>query len=425
LLSGNIFFVFLRALRGEKFSLHLNAACSVAGNIVYVLGRFFIILLITRFFSPAEVGKIIFALAVATPLSFLFNMEIRTVYVTDAAATFNIGHALVLRIFTNLFFFAVLLAVGLSVGPWRADSTVLLVLLAALVRALESWSDVYLAVFQKFERMALWAVSQFLKTSLVLIWVWLIAGRTDNIAAVLLGWAAVTLLILLVFDRTFAHRVTPIHWTFDTRILLNLARDAFPLGLFVTVSILNSWIATYFIKHNLDYDAVAYFGVLLNYVNGLSSLQNGVNQAILPRWALYCSTDRPKFWKLLVVVLALAWLAVLSLIALVLWRGRWILATFHKPEYAQYAGLFALMIAAAGVIMTGMILGDAVLAARRFKSRLLAVAIGLAVNLIACSLLIPRYALTGAALATLASAAAIALAGAALLPFKKISVIKP
>jgi O-antigen/teichoic acid export membrane protein len=400
-------------------SLPANAAWSVAGNIAYVTGRFLIILLMTRFFTPEQVGQIIFALAVATPASFFFNMEVRSVYVTDTAESFNVGHALAFRQASNLIFLVVILVGCLAVGGLHPAQNLILIVLAALVRSVESWADVYLAVFQKNERMSLWAVSQFLKTALVLLWVWLIAGYTQNIAWILVGWGGGTLLIVLVFDRLWAHRITPIHIRWEPKPLFNLARGAFPLGLFVTVSILNSWIAAYFIKHNLDYAAVAYFGVLLNYVNGLSSIQNGINQAVLPRWALYYAHHRRKFWKLLAVVLAGAWGAILPLIAVVLWRGRWILATFHKPEYADYADLFALMIVAAGVILTGMILGDAVLAARRFKSRLLAVSVGLAANILACLLLIPRWQLLGAAWAVIISAVAIVLVCAVLLTPKR------
>ena len=75
---------------------------AMAGNIFYVAGRFLIVLLMTRYFPSHQVGRVIYALAVVTPLSFLINMELRSVYVTDTTGLLKPGHCLTSRLISNL-----------------------------------------------------------------------------------------------------------------------------------------------------------------------------------------------------------------------------------------------------------------------------------------------------------------------------------
>ncbi len=50
-------------------------------------------------------GAVLFALAVVTPLSYLVNMELRPVYVTDARGWVSASHCLGVRLVSNCFVF--------------------------------------------------------------------------------------------------------------------------------------------------------------------------------------------------------------------------------------------------------------------------------------------------------------------------------
>ena len=64
-------------------TLSTNAAWAVAGNLFYAGGRFLIVVILTKHFASEQVGRVLYALAVVTPLSYLINMELRSVFVTD------------------------------------------------------------------------------------------------------------------------------------------------------------------------------------------------------------------------------------------------------------------------------------------------------------------------------------------------------
>ena len=161
----------LSSAGGVGGSLSANAAWAVLGNVVFVIGRILVIIVLTRFFPSGDVGQVIYAMAVVTPLSFLVNMELRSVFVTDTHNEITIGHCLTSRVISNvIFFFCLLLICSLSSSVDPRQSSVI-ILMVGSIRAVESLADVYLAVLQKYEQMKRWSVSQGLKTIIVLLWV--------------------------------------------------------------------------------------------------------------------------------------------------------------------------------------------------------------------------------------------------------------
>ncbi len=388
----------------KKVKLSVNTAWAVLGNLAYVGGRIVIVVLLTRQFTSVEVGRVLYALAVVTPLSYLINMELRPVFVTDTHSHIKPGHCLASRLVSNTILMAVLLVLcTVQWADWNWERCII-ILSAGAVRGSESWADVYLGVFQKCERMRLWAVSQVSKTVLVLLWVVFMPFWTDNINWMLAGWLAATLLVILLYDRVYAGRLVRVKLRWELTIVKRLICLGFPLGVFVTLAILNQQVAQYFIEHELGYSAVAYYGVFMMYVSGMTTVQNGVNQAVLPRLAQYFGKNKRQFLKLLGIVLGTSVLVMVAGLIMVGWQGRAILRILNGEEYAKYASLFFLMICAGCLLLVGMILGDAIIACHRFKSRMVAVGVGLAVNVIVCWRYVGDYGLKGAVWAAVLSA---------------------
>jgi len=399
----------LSSADGAGGSLSVNAAWAVLGNIVFVIGRILVIVVLTRFFPSDNVGQVLYAMAVVTPLSFLVNMELRSVFVTDTRNEITISHCLTSRIISNvIFFFCLLVICGISLSADPRQSGVIILLVGA-IRAVESLADIYLAVLQKYEQMKRWSISQGLKTTIVLLWVVVMPLWTGNIIWMLLGWLITTILVVWFYDRPQAQKFMPVQMHWDIAALGRLVQRGFPLGLFVTLAMLNQQVAQYFIKHELGYAQVAYFGVLILFVNGATAVQNGINQAILPRLAMYYAAGNGQFGRLLAKALGLSWL-VMSLVLVVVWLGgELILRLLFGDEYARYADLFLIVMVACSVLLTAMILGDAVVACHRFKSRLMAVALGLLVNVAICQQFMGTYGLATAAWAALVSSTTIAV----------------
>jgi len=388
---------------GSQRSLSKNSAWAVAGNIMAAGGRFLIVVVLVKFLPSEKVGQALLGLAIVTPLSYLINMELRLVLVTETKEQISVGHYLTTRLVSNVIlaiFLLVLCAIQRERWGWEKNAIILLV---GAIRAAESWTNIYLAVLQKHERMKYVAISGGLKVTLVLAWAAAMSLLTKQIHLVLLGWPGAVLLVGWFFDRRFASHFSDVRPHWDKSAFSRLVRLGFPLGIFVAVAILNQSVAQYFISGMLSDSAVAYFGCLGSFVIGAQAIQNGVNQSVLPRLARYFVQTRAEFWKLLGKVLALSWLVMGIGLILVWYQGELILRLAYSGEYAQYAGLFFLVVLAGCILLTGMILGDAIIACQRFKSRLLAVVLGLIVNVLICWLFIGRYGLAAAVWAAVIS----------------------
>jgi len=399
----------------SKGSLSTNAAWAVAGNISYGAGRLLIFVILAKAFDQEQVGQFVLSLAIVTPLSFLLNMELRLVLVTDTKGLVDVGYCLAVRLVSNAVLALVLLGfceVMRNGWGWDGDKIALMLLVGG-VRMVESMADLYLGVLQKHERMKNVAISQTLKTLAVLLCAALAAQWSDDIWPVVAGWLLAVLLVGWYYDRRCAWRHQPvgIHWS--SGVSKDLVKLAFPLGIFVTITSFNDGVGRYFVGYFMGDAVVAYLAAMLFVVTGAAAVQNGVNQSVLPRLAVYYASNIDAFWKLLRRVLALSWLAMAGLLAVVWWQGKLIVRIISRTEYVDYlyapeqvkdVPLFVLVIFAGCVLLTGMIVGSALMACHRFKSNLAAVALGLAVNVIICWLYVGDYGVRAAAWAGIFSA---------------------
>ena len=399
---------------GRGRSLPINTAWAVAGNGFYAGGRFVAFVLLTQLLSTEQVGQFVLALAIVTPLSFLVNMELRLVLVTDTQGRVDAGHCLTTRLMSNVVLVGCLGGLCWALHEaaprqWGWDMSVVL-LWAGAVRMVESWADVYLAVLQKHERMKHVAISQGLKTGLLLVWV-LLAGKVrGDIVWVLQGWVGIIVLVGWYYDHRQAARYASVRPKWSGRASEQLLRWGFPLGVFVAITSVNASVAQYFIKFSWGDTVVAYYGALVFVVGGLASVQNGVNQSVVPRLARYWAESGRDFWRLLAKVVGWSWVVLAGVLVLVWWQGELILGLFYPAEYAEQGRVFAVVMLGGCFLLTGMTLGDAVVACQRFKSRAMAVGLGMTVNVALCWLYVDEHGLAGAAWAAVVSSGVTMLA---------------
>jgi O-antigen/teichoic acid export membrane protein len=84
--------------------------------------------------------------------------------------------------------------------------------------------------------------------------------------------------------------------------------------------------------------------------------------------------------------------------------GRPILLLLYRPEYADSLGVFLWLGVAAGISYIASFLGYAMTAARYFRAQLPVFLIATLVTAVGCAILVPRYQLSGAAIATIFAA---------------------
>ncbi len=381
--------------KDQVTSVKTNMMWSASGSLFYSFGRFFAFMLFAKYLNQVQLGQFALSLAIVTPLSFLINMELKVIYVTDQEGKINFSSFISLRWITNSIFFVVLVCLCLVLRDQWSLGMLITLLLVGLIRIVESLGEVYIAVLQRAEKMNRIGQSQAIKSLLVLFWSWIILNFIGNMYLVLVGWVILTLVMIYFYDRRWAKNVISSSFRFDKSSLARLARLAFPLGIFVTITSFSTGIARIFIEHKLTIELVGYYAALTMFISGLASIQNGVNQSVLARMAVYFSTNISALKRLIYKMLTLTWAGVFAILLFVYYKGEWVLNLIYNEAFAEYAYLFWIVILAGLFHFSGMLLGDAIVASGRYKSRLVAVLIGLIIKFIGFSLVVDTYGLKG------------------------------
>lgn len=393
-----------------------NTVWGLIANVLFGVGRLAVLVVIAHFYGSLQVGWFVLAWAIVTPLSYLLNMEMRMVLVTDTTGQVQVGHCLSTRLLGSVVLLACLMLICIARrGVWDTDKCVI-VMLVGILRAVECCADIYLAVLQKHEQMKRIAISHALKISLLAVVVALTLWSGRSMQWILIAQMAVIVVIGVIYDRRQAGAVGDVRWRWHWSATVRLVTWSLPLGVFLAIVGLNDAVGRYFLSHYVGDCAVGHFGILMVVLTAMAMAQAGINQAVLPRFARYFQQDVGAFVKLLCKLLALCWSGSLALMLAAWLIGRQIMAFALPQEYLQYSPLLVVVVLGGLILLTAMIIGDAVVACHRFMSRAVIVGAGLFFNTLICWLSISAgYGVAGAVWAMVCSALVSAVVGGVVL----------
>ena len=402
-----------------------NFAWTAAGNAVYAGCQWAAVVVLARAVDASAVGEWSFAFAVTTPVFLLADLQLRTVYVTDPDGHVAFGAFLGLRLVATLAACAGLL--GFALLRSAGGGVALAIVAVSAAKSIESGSEMLYGVFQKRERMDLVARSLLLRGPLGLL---AVAGVVTATGSVPLGAAALALaglLVLLGHDVPTllrlpdAPRPRP---RFARRTLVRLLRTALPLGLVTGLVALNASIPRYFLEAAWGTAELGVFAAMSYCVFAGGLLVNALGQSAVTRLArLYSSGDGQGFRDLMLRLVACGLgLSALALAAAYL-AGQRILELLYGPEFAAQPATFVIVVLGGSIGYVASFLGYGMTAARWFRVQAPLFAGLAALNVLACSLLVPRFASRGAALATVVTALA-GLAGSLVIQARALRALR-
>jgi O-antigen/teichoic acid export membrane protein len=144
----------------RPLTLRHNFSWTLTGNTVYAASQWGILVLLAKIGNPEIVGQFTLGLAVTAPIFMLTNLQLRAIQATDATQRFRFNDYLGLRLLgTGI---ALLIVLGITLLGYRQE-TGLIILLIALAKALESFSDVVYGLLQQHEQMDRVAISLMLR----------------------------------------------------------------------------------------------------------------------------------------------------------------------------------------------------------------------------------------------------------------------
>jgi O-antigen/teichoic acid export membrane protein len=390
------------ASRSVPVRLSVMTAWSIAGNAIYGLGQWAMVVLLARMGSREMVGDFALALAVAAPIDLFGRLGLRTIQATDAARSYRFGQYLGLRLAMSSLTVLVTAVVAIALG--YSSAIVQVTALVAVAKSFEAISDVAYGQMQLRDRLDLVAGSLSIKSvlSLALLYLGVRYGGTlvAGAAGLAVAWAVVVAL-----------RDAPVVWRLlasegrsaDFRPVLDwgatssLVKLTWPLGAVATLGSLRVNLPRLLVEHRLgvgDLGALAAMSYLVvvggRFVSSvLQALAAPVGRALL-------DGDRARLRRVGVIAFSLAIGAGLLGTVVAMVAGRPLVVLVYGSEYAGYVGLLIVLMLAATFDFVSSVL-QLLLTSLRLTGWQLAIrSVGVGTTVLGCLLLLGAYGVLGA-----------------------------
>lgn len=390
-------------------SLRRNFSWTLAGNLIYAVCQWGILVVLAKLGSPELVGVFALALAVTTPVIMFANLQLRTVQATDARKEFTFGDYFALRMLTTIAALMVIVVLTFSLGFGR--DTAAIIILIGSAKAFESFSDAAYGLFQQNERMDLVSRSMIAKGLLSLLAFGAAVYHTGSLTwgalSLVLSWGALLLIVDLPAVAHVLRRTTgeSVRLSWRPQLLWRLFLLALPLGFVTLMASLNVNVPRLFLARIGERELGIFAGLSYVYVIGARFLL-ALCKSAEPRLAkLFVARDTRAFWSLGRRITALALVVGIAGVVAAVVAGRPILILLYGQEYADHNRAFVLIMIASALAYVAVALQQLVIASRRFRAQVTITTLTSASVLLLSFLLIPRFGIVGAAVAVLASQA--------------------
>ncbi len=390
-------------------SLSHNFAWALAGNVTFAACQGANLVLLAKATDPTMVGRFALALAITAPLFLLTNLQLRAIQATDSQAQYRFGNYLALRLLTTCIALGLLPLIVMSAGyAWSLAAVALMI---GVGKSFDAINDVMYGLVQKHERLDRGGFARIVAGFGTVAGLGTLLYFTGSLFWAATGWALghgiVTFtapywvgseIVALESELASPKLFAPI-WDRDRLVQLGLL--SLPMGLVMMLGSLQLNAPRYFIEHYLDerflgiYAAIAYVMLAGNMI----SLAMG--QAVTPRMAKhFAAAEFKSYFGILGRLMGLSVLGGIVAVAVAWLAGEWILTLLFTAEYAQYSSVLVCLAAVLGIETATSFMGEAMTSTRRFRIQMPVLLAALLAAAIACVVLIPRYELMGAAIAT-------------------------
>ncbi len=386
-----------------------SALWLLGSNLGYAACQWGALAALAKLGSATSLGHFGLALAVATPVVLVTGFALRAVQATDSHRRYPFAAYLNVRLLANVVAGAIIAAAAFLVLDAAAAAVLLPIGVAKLA---EATSETCYGLAQRHDRMRFVALSKLARGALGLAALVAVVASGRSIAAGAWMLAATWTVFLVAIDLRVAATLEPAFARTPARTLRKLARETAPLGGVNGVLAATQSVPRYLLQLAHGPAAVGYFTALAALGPALDQLAGSVGHAAAPRlgWAATSDAGRYRGLVLRLLVMGLA-LNLLLTVGAALGGGQF-LRIAYRPEYAAYHVAFVLIVLGAGFTVVNSISYFALVAARRAHAQFRIQCLGLVVTATAGAILVPHWAVDGAAGSIVLGAAAMAVAAA-------------
>jgi O-antigen/teichoic acid export membrane protein len=355
-----------------------------------------------RFLGVEHYGYFSFALALGMMIApvldpGLYYLLIREVARDHSAAPGYLAHALTWKLIAGPLLFLLVLLVG-----WALDTSPLLlhaVALLTVAQVLHSVKEAFRPMLLGLEKFGLDALSLAVERGSLLVFGSLALLTGHGLIVLCWVFLVVRALDLLVIAAIVGRHI-PVRIGGDLRAMRPVLRAALPIGAFyITLNVYN-YVDVVMLSWLRGAEEVGWYGAAYRIYEGSFLIPAIIGTIFMPRLSRLFAADPGGFrrtaWQ------GIRWVVAASVVAGVaaILLADWLVTFTYGPDYARSVAALTILLTGLLFAFTIHFLHTALIAIDRQRLVLVVAAAGLAANIVANLLLIPRWGLLGAAVAT-------------------------
>lgn len=336
-----------RLFNKKQLSLKQNFSWTIIGNIISAGCKWVILVIIAKFGTPQMLGIYTLGYAITAPIFMLTNLQLRAIQSTDVKNEYSFSHYFKLRMITNVI--GLLVVVFLMFVLDYDTETVYVVIFVAIIKYVDSISDIFYGQMQKHERMDFISKSMIIREVFALFLFSIVLIYLNNLIYSLIAFTLVYLIIVLTYDMivsfnlqkcikkiSFIDYILFLLTNWDKLKLKKLLILSLPLGIGVFLGSLVTNIPRYLVDYFLGKESLGYFAAIAYFVIGFSTFFKAVGQAARPRLSKYFFNNFEQYIKLVykLILVNLCFSLMFFVISIV--AGKEILTILYSPSYGRY-----------------------------------------------------------------------------------------
>lgn len=385
-------------------SLRLGFLWIAAGNVTFAASQWAILIVFAKFLDAQSVGLFALALAISAPIFSLSSLNLRAIHVTDVDSEYWLRTFFEFRSIASLLSIVLVFVIAKTVS--NGAIAMQIIVLVAIVKVVESISDIAQGFMQKQEAYMRLSASQILKGVIAGVIVTCVAYVTRDLADSIVALILARILVFAFFDLPTTRRLSvdskpgdsPKTSYLDFRAMRALLVLGMPIGIVLALNTLQQGIPRFALEQFMSEAVVGYFAAIAYILTAGSVVVNALGQTVLPRLATSFRTDGTAYLRLLgfSVAFSLTIGALGTVLAITI--GEQLLTIIYTREYALYNSTFVIIMIGGAISFCSTALGVAITATRSFISQAVVTVPVTIVMITCCYAWVPGYGLNGAAL---------------------------
>lgn len=355
-----------------------NAKWLFFANLFFAICQWGQLSLVARLGDGYFLGTYTISLAVITPIFAFFSFQLRTIQVTDTEKKWEIDDFLLFRTISYFIGLIVIIVVGYIF--FDSIDEVLILLLMAVLKILEGYSEVFNSRHQLDEKMKVVFISFLLKGSLSFLSFSVTLFMYGNLLISLFSSCIAVLIVVIFFDYQYVSYCVKEH-KYSIKKIIELLKVGTPLAFVMLIIALNSNMTKYITESLLGRDLQGVYSTLTYFFMAGIILIGALGQGFYPRLSRLYSENSVQFVKVSGSLVFLCFIVGLIGYAISFFGGEWILKLMFGANIASYHELFSRLMMSGIFLYIASAFGYILSSMRKFKIQPYLVAIILIIGL--------------------------------------------